>query len=78
MSPSEQIFEFVSNKEFIEMGNKYLNNLTIALLNPATKVDNNKQIQEMFRTYHDDPIQGGHYGINKTLNKIKRHFSGQT
>ena len=56
------------------MGNKYLNKLTVALLNPATKVDNNKQIQEILRTYHDDPIQGGHYGINKTLNKIKRHF----
>ena len=45
MSASDQIFEFVSVKEFKEKGNKYLENLTVAILNPVTKVDNNNQIQ---------------------------------
>jgi len=28
----------------------------------------------MLSTFHDDPIQGGHTGINKTISKIKRQY----
>jgi len=25
-------------------------------------------------TYHDEPLQGGHTGITKTLTKVQRHY----
>ena len=74
IAPSELIFEFVTINLFKEMGNKILENLTVALLPKVTKLTKGKEIENVLKKYHDDPIEGGHYGVTKTLNKIKRHF----
>jgi len=76
LSPSEQIFEFVTIKNFKEKGNKILKNLKIALLNKVTKIDKNDkvQIKAILSKYHDDPSEGGHSGISRTLRKIKNYY----
>jgi len=53
------------------MGNEILKSLRVALLQPVTQITDEKEIQKILSTYHDDPIQGGHSGITRTLAKIK-------
>ena len=74
VAPSEKIFEFVSINEFKEMGNKLLKNLEVALLNQVTHIKNANKINEIMKQYHDDPTEGGHSGVSRTLNKIKRYY----
>lgn len=74
MAPWKKIFEHVSIDKFKNMGNKILKNLKVALLNPVTQINNEKEKEAILSTLHDDPIQGGHTGITKTLAKVKRHY----
>jgi len=69
----ENIFEHVSIDNFKIMGNKILNSLRVALLNPVTLIEKLKEKEAILSTFHDDPIQGGHTGITKTLAKVKRY-----
>lgn len=75
LSPSEKIFVFVSLNEFKNMSNK-VSNVKIALLTKVTKIDKNDKshINTILSKYHDDPLQGGHTGITRTLLKIKRFY----
>lgn len=75
LSPSEQIFEFVSLNEFKNMGNK-VSNVEIALLTKVTKIDKNDKshINAIMSKYYDEPFPGGHTGITRTLIKIKRFY----
>jgi len=50
------------------MSNKILQSLRVSLLS------NDEEKEELLFTFHDDPIQGGHTGIARTLEKIKRHY----
>jgi len=57
------------------MGNKILQSVRVALLMPVILLSNNdKEKEALLFTFHDDPIQGGHTGIARTLAKIKRHY----
>jgi len=75
LAPSEKIIESISIDSFKHMGNKKLKSLRVALLQPVTIIQNEKEIQSMMSTFSDDPIQGGHTGITRTLAKIKRHYT---
>ena len=77
MAPNEKIFEFISINEFKNMGNNILINLRVGLLPKVTKLTKRTDINNVLQKYHDDPIQGGHYGITKTLAKIKRYYYWQ-
>jgi len=74
LAQSEKIFESISIDTFKNMGNKKLKSLRVALLQPGTIIQNEKEIQSILSTFYDDPIQGGHTGITRTLAKIKRHY----
>jgi len=74
VAPWENIFEHTSIDNFKLMGNKILKTLRVALLNPVTQIANLKEKEAILSTFHDDPIQGGHTGISKTLAKVKRHY----
>jgi len=37
-------------------------------------IENKKDQKAILCTYHDYPMQGGHAGTAKTINKIKRHY----
>ena len=74
MAPNEKIFEFISINKFKETGNNILKNLRVALLPLVTKLTNKQEISETLKKFHDDPIQGGHFGITKTFNKVRRHY----
>jgi len=74
VAPWENIFEIVSIDNFKMMGNNILKSLRIALLNPVTVIENNKEKEAILSTFHDGLIQGGHTGITKTLAKVQRHY----
>jgi len=74
MAPWENIFDNISIDTFKKMGNKTLKLLRVALLNPVTLVNTKKEKEAILSTHHDDPTQGGHAGITKTLARIKRHY----
>jgi len=64
-------------ESFKIMGNKNVQSLRVELLKPVTLLsnnDNNKEKEALLFSFHDDPIQGGHTGIARTLAKIKRHY----
>ena len=74
MAPNEQIFEYVQINEFKEKGNKILRNLRVALLPKVTTIQKSADIKDILNKYHDDPILGGHCGITKTKNKIRKYY----
>jgi len=51
-----------------------LNTLRVALLNPVALIEKQDEKEAILSKFHDDPIQGGHTGITKTLAKVKRHY----
>jgi len=40
----------------------------------VTLIEKLKEKEAILSTFHDDPIQGGHTGITKTLAKVKRYY----
>jgi len=70
MAPWENIFEHVSIDNFRRMGNKILNTLRVALLNPVALIEKQVGIEAILCKFYDDPIQGG----QKTL-FLKRYDS---
>jgi len=56
------------------MGNKILKSLRVKLLNPVNQITTNNEKEAILSTLHDDPIQGAHSGITKTLAVVKRHY----
>jgi len=40
----------------------------------VTPITNNNKQEAILSTLHEDPIQGGHSGITKTLAKVKRYY----
>jgi len=68
VAPSEKIFDTISIESFKIRGNKILQSPREALLKPVILLSNNeKEKEEILFTFHDDPIQGGHTGIARTL-----------
>lgn len=73
MAPSGKIFELISTETFKNMGNEFLKQIRVALLKPVTTISDDIEKEAILSTFHNDPIQGGHTGISRTLAKIKRH-----
>jgi len=74
VAPWDNIFENISIDKFKKMGNKILKSLRVALLNPVTLITINIEKEAILFTLHEEPIQGGHSGIPKSLAKVKRHI----
>ena len=76
LEPSEKIFKFISTKEFKDTRNNMLRRIKIELLNKITKINNKntKAILYIMLKYHYDPVEGGHWGIFRTAEKIKRYY----
>lgn len=73
MAPSGKIFELISTETFKNMGNEFLKQIRVALVNPVTTISDDIEKEAILSTFHNYPIQGGHTGISRTLAKIKRH-----
>jgi len=71
-APWENIFEKVSIDDLKKLRNKTLKSLRVSLLNPVTVIYNDKEKEAILSTFHNDPLQGGHTGITKTLARVKR------
>lgn len=55
------------------MDNIILKSLKVVLLNPVTKINNEKEMKAILSKLHDDPIRGGHTNT-KTLAKFKKYY----
>lgn len=75
LSKSDEIFEIITHGKFKEKMNKYLKNSDVRILlyeNPR-KIFNEKEKYELIKLYHDTPC-GGHFGVRKTLLKLKQKY----
>lgn len=73
----ECIFEDISINKLKELGNKsqLLKNLKIKLATPIKNITDKDEQLELIRKHHEDPIQGGHLGVAKTLTKLRANYS---
>lgn len=83
---NESIFETLNVSLFKELGNEFLktfyvsNNtnpnkkVRIILIQPLQSVTNANHQLEIIKTFHNDPILGGHPGFKRLLEKIKSNY----
>lgn len=70
----DKLLQLYSENEIRALGEKYLKNLQLVLINTAEKT-NDKNIQnELIKRYHDDPLFGGHMGQKKIYEKLRSRF----
>jgi len=67
MAPWENIFEHVSIDNFKQMGNKILNTLRVAILNPVTLIEKQDEKEAILSKFHDDPNTWRSYWHYKNL-----------
>lgn len=61
--------------EFINETNKQLKqSIMIAIVKPITTLTNKNEIQEIMKKFHDDPIHGGHAGVQRLYAKIHNNY----
>ena len=73
LSLNDTLFEKHSVNKIKIIANKILQKLTLILL-PKIQIINNKnktEIEQILVKHHDDPIFGGHPGINRLVKKIR-------
>ena len=59
---------------FMNQGNKYLKQIIIIICNDKRKIINESEKLKILKTYHDNPIFGGHMSKQKLLSKLKENF----
>lgn len=68
------IFGHVPHEEFMSSGNNALQDLIIMLCNPTKIVHDEHEKLQIIRQYHESAMFGGHFGINKTCESIRRDY----
>lgn len=73
----ECIFKEVSITRFKELGNqsRELINLKIRLADPIRIVTCPIEQRKLIEKYHEDPLCGGHFGIQKMLRKLRMNYN---
>lgn len=69
----DPMFNFISREKFKEVCNEILNDVVIILYTPAKVMKNKDEINQLIKENHDTP-SGGHVGINKLLQKLRRNY----
>lgn len=80
---NESIFKIISintfkdlgNENKDENGNEILKNLKIRLANPIKVVTDQNEQQKLIQIYHGDKLNGGHFGVEKMLNKLRSKYT---
>lgn len=74
LSLGDELFKKIRINEFKEKGNALLKNINIALTPRLTIIKDEDEKLNILRKYHDDPVFGGHPGITRLTNKIRKYF----
>lgn len=72
---NDPLFKICAKEQFIEIGNKMLQDLTIFIVNQPIFVHNSADRQRLIETYHSNPIFGGHLGKKRLHAKIRQKFT---
>lgn len=73
ISVMDPIFKHYSQVMFKEICNKLLNDVTIIIYIPAQIITNPTEINNLIKENHNT-LLGGHMGINKLIQKIRRNY----
>lgn len=73
LADSDNLFNFLSAQKFKEILNKMKIDLQIVLYSPPKSVSDPNEQSEIISRFHNDVL--GHFGINKTLQRIKVRYS---
>ncbi len=71
---NDELFRFISAKEFKNVGNSILKNLTIIITHPAQIIYNEDEQLAIIKRYHDNFIEGGHCGQKRLYAKIRSKY----
>lgn len=74
MKLNDPIFKYIAPEIFKSVGNKYLKNTKILLTKTAQTIVDDEEKLKILRTFHDDPMFGGHVGQKRLLAKIASQF----
>lgn len=74
LSLNDDIFKRVPIKEFKRVANLKLKSMTIALTPKILVISNNQEREKIIKTYHDNPITGGHTGKKRLIEKIRQNY----
>ena len=72
LSNSDVLFNNISREDFKEAC-KFLKDVAIILYNPAKVLKNKDEINKLIQESHNSPT-GGHLGITKMINKLRRIY----
>lgn len=70
----DEIFKPYKIEEFKNACNKRLKKLQIVIVNKPIKINANEEKDRLLKTYHDDPIFGGHVGQKRLYCKLKSNY----
>lgn len=70
---NNKLFDICDYKQFITMGSQ-LAKINIAIIQNQRHITDRKEQLELIRTYHDNPIFGGHIGKKRMHSKLRQHF----
>lgn len=73
---NEDMFQVISPNRFKSLGNEMnvLKKLRVRLAQPLITVTDVAQQRELVEKFHEDPRDGGHFGIAKTLQKLRSRY----
>lgn len=68
------IFKYIELKVLKACAVELLKDKCIIVMRAPEFLDDNNKINEILEKFHNDPLNGGHCGMKRTLNKIKNHY----
>ena len=71
---SDYIFSLFNLEDFKNRANELLTKLSVAVIPPVTIVDSVEEKQRLLELFHNDPLYGGHCGVNRLFCKIKSQY----
>ena len=75
ISIDSALFKYTSVENFKQKGNELCNKLKIALTPKLTIINDLNKRKLILDKFHNDPIHGGHCGVRRLLNKIRRMYT---
>lgn len=74
ISLSDEIFKQCTVNQFKELGQEYMNNLTIVICNATKVITNENEKLQLIEKFHNNPLFGGHCGQKRLLKKLRSSY----
>lgn len=69
------IFDTCQLEQFKSLGNKWLKNISIAIIEPPEEVSDKAKQMELIEVFHKHPIFGGHIGKKRLYHKLRQKYN---